>query len=194
MELFRLAQHSDTAIIDALTDALHGSGWDGDWTIRRCNHGGAVATIGFHHMSEMGYYDGWSMVNLHLSPGGKLSRVTFTTDDSTRRRYITWQRDYFDDCAHDAALDMVQTLTDRAPGLYTYETTMGGLTLEIFDPEGKSVIFLQGEDADTVAADIATVEGIWCRKFGKGYRKSFGPFHSCEEHISAILSQYDLPE
>jgi hypothetical protein len=71
---------------------------------------------------------------------------------------------------------------------------MGGLTLEIFNPEGESVAFMQGDDADIVAEEIDKVEAIWCRKFGRGYRKTFGPFRSCEEHISALLSAYDMGE
>jgi hypothetical protein len=55
---------------------------------------------------------------------------------------------------------------------------------------GGKEVFLQGDDADLVRAEEEKVCAIWARRYGKGYRKAFGPFRSYEEHLTACLDCY----
>jgi hypothetical protein len=75
---------------------------------------------------------------------------------------------------------------------YTYDTDCIG-NITIYDPDGKDIAYLQGsDDVEIIENQVKELEKIWFRKFGKGYRKKFGPFSSYEEHLSYILSQYDI--
>jgi hypothetical protein len=55
---------------------------------------------------------------------------------------------------------------------------------------GEESRFFQGDDASVILDQEDKVVKIWTRRFGKGYRKTFGPFKSCEEHITAAFDCY----
>ena len=63
-----------------------------------------------------------------------------------------------------------------------------GYGVEIRD--GDKSCFLQGDDADIVRKVEDDLCRIWGRRFGRGYRRKFGPFNSYEEHLTACLGEY----
>jgi len=78
--------------------------------------------------------------------------------------------------------------------MYTYKTTGNGLTVEIFNPSGDSVAFLQGDDAAELIDQIEDIRGMWF--FGKPTQGNMTldefVFANEEEHISALLDAYDM--
>ncbi len=61
--------HNET--IEAMLQALpHGSGIDAGVKLEKdlCNNDKLVFSFGFHHMTESGYYDGWTEHKLIIKP------------------------------------------------------------------------------------------------------------------------------
>ena len=61
--------------------------------------------------------------------------------------------------------------------------------IELTDDKDNS-IYLQGDDASIFSNSWEAIIKIWTRKFGKGYRKTYGPFNSYKEHFDALASEY----
>lgn len=76
---------------------------------------------------------------------------------------------------------------------FTYdEDSMGNVT--ITNPEGTHDVFLQGDSADSLLAEIAELDKIWFRRYGPTRsfrRKPFGPFADYESHLDVILDAYE---
>jgi hypothetical protein len=83
-----------------LMEQLHGSGWDTDWVVGLFGKG-FKCEIDYHHMNDHGYYDGYSKINVYINYSFDIERITFTTTDRLRRKYL-WDRDYFETEIHQA--------------------------------------------------------------------------------------------
>lgn len=70
-----------------------------------------------------------------------------------------------------------------------YEIKDLGYGMLVTAPNGGDRFF-SGIDAQILSDELAKIEKIWCRKFGTGFRKSYGPFKSQEEHQDILLSSY----
>lgn len=103
--------NTDT-LCDLLNDTLHGSGFDGEWTVTTRKNGDFVATIGYHAMSELGYYDGWFNVVVTIAPDITVKRVNFTASRYHRRYYIENDGGYFGDTIHDAVSQIRRNFTE----------------------------------------------------------------------------------
>ena len=80
---------------EALTEKIHGSGWDGKWEVRETTKKGFVCEIGYHAMNEYGFYDGWFVIRIHINKALDSFTMRFTASPYHRRKYITSFRDMF---------------------------------------------------------------------------------------------------
>lgn len=79
---------------ELLTDELHGSGWDGDWSVDRTDKG-FVCTIGYHHMDESGYYDGWTTFTITTDKDLNVVSIKNDADEETIKKYL-WDEYHHD--------------------------------------------------------------------------------------------------
>lgn len=65
---------------------------------------------------------------------------------------------------------------------YSYEESLGGLCVELFDPQGESIAFMQGDDATLFLEDIAGIES----RFEPG-----DAFKTLDDVYDYYISQYN---
>ena len=70
-----------------------------------------------------------------------------------------------------------------------YDEDRFGNVLLMFADTTKTV-YLQGDDAASFLAEIDTIDRIWSRRSGKGYRHAVWFYKSRGAHISDIIDQY----
>jgi hypothetical protein len=63
-----------------------------------------------------------------------------------------------------------------------YRAVIGNIGATITRKSDGANVFMQGEDADTLQADLDKVEDV---------RHPSGPFKTYEQHIDALLDMYD---
>lgn len=64
---------------------------------------------------------------------------------------------------------------------YSYEESLGGLCVELFNPQGESIAFMQGDDATLFIEDIASIDS----KFVPS-----GAFKTLDDMYDYYISQY----
>ena len=102
------------ALRGALDTRLHGSGWDGDWTVRILDNGSIHASIGYHAMDVDGGYDGWLTVNAVINPDTlEATSIYFTADRQTRRKHVAGQDGYYKDEVHNALRQIADDWKER---------------------------------------------------------------------------------
>ena len=102
-------------LLEKLNLAIHGSGFDSDWSLRQLKNGNMVGKIGYHAMDEPGYYDGWFDVNVTFDPRTfEIIRQTYTASRYHRRKYL-YDTDYFSDTVHYGFQETAKSLTQMEP-------------------------------------------------------------------------------
>lgn len=92
---------------ELLTDELHGSGWDGDWSVDRTDEG-FVATIDYHFMNEAGYYDGWVTFTITTDKDLNVIKLENDASEEARAEYL-WD-DYHEGAIYQAFEAVTQRL------------------------------------------------------------------------------------
>lgn len=64
---------------------------------------------------------------------------------------------------------------------YSYKESLGGLCVELFDPQGESIAFMQGDDATLFLEDISGIES----RFEPG-----DAFKTLDDVYDYYISQY----
>lgn len=65
---------------------------------------------------------------------------------------------------------------------YSYEESLGGLCVELFDPQGESIAFMQGDDARLFLEDIASIDSKFVLS---------ATFKTLDDMYDYYISQYD---
>ena len=109
-------------IQEILTKTLHGSGWDGDWTVTQLRNKKFLCEIQYHPMDEHEGYDGWFGINFYVDRNLKDFRMTFSATKRHRVSYIDFQKDYYEDCFYYALDDVLdEVIKLLAAKFYTGE-------------------------------------------------------------------------
>jgi hypothetical protein len=82
---------------ELLTHELHGSGWDGDWSVDRTKDG-FTCCIDYHCMND-GYYDGWIQFVITTNKDLNILEITTDADEKTAEEYL-WD-DYHSDTLYE---------------------------------------------------------------------------------------------